>query len=164
MKPTRRRDAGFTLYELIVAVFLLGVAVHPLVTIMAADTQTATDRQDRLNAARALANEAALLAASDPAVIPLVRTYRVASSGQTSAGGAYLVTTTRTVRCGVGGSIPDSPTAQLPLGCAVGGAVADYSVTVTFPRSAGAHEIGTVSTLVSVPASAAHPSTAGGTP
>jgi len=160
----RRRDAGFTLYELIVAVFLLGIAVHPLVSIMAADTQTATDRQDRLNAARALANEAALLAASDPEIIPPVRSYRVAASGQTSASGAYLVSTTKSVRCGVGGTIPDSPAAPLPLGCGVGGAVADYAISVSFPRSAGGQETGTVTTLVSVPASAAHPAISGGTP
>ena len=164
MNTQRRRDAGFTLYELVVAVFLLGVAVHPLLTIIAADTQTATDRQGRLNAARALANEAALLAATDPALIPATRTYRVGASGQTSSTGAYLVTTTKTVRCGVGGVMPDAPTAPPPLGCAVGGAVADYSVTVTFPRSAGGEETGAVSTVVSVPASAVHPAITGGTP
>lgn len=164
MNTMRRRDAGFTLYELMVAVFLLGVAVHPLLTIVAADTQAATDRQGRLNAARALANEAALLAATDPADIPVTRTYRVSDSGQTSSTGAYLVTTAKTVRCGVGGVVPDAPTAPPPLGCAVGGAVADYRVTVTFPRSAGGEETGAVSTVVSVPASAVQPATSGGTP
>jgi prepilin-type N-terminal cleavage/methylation domain-containing protein len=164
MTSPRRRPAGFTLYELIVAIVLLGLAVHPLLSALAADTQTATDRQGRLNAARALANEAALLAASDPDQIPAVRTYRVGPSGQTSANGDYVVLTIKTVRCGVGGSIPDAPTAPLPLGCAVGGAVADYEITVTFPRSAGGQEVGTATTRVSVPASAVHPATTGGTP
>lgn len=164
MSARRRRDAGFTLYELVVAVLLLGVALHPLLRVLAADTQTATDRQGRLNAARALANEAALLAATDPALVPAARSYRVAASGQTSATGAYLVSTTKSVRCGVGGAVPDSPTAPPPLGCAVGGAVADYRITVTFPRSAGAQESGTVSTVVSIPATAVHPATSGGTP
>lgn len=162
MSLHRRRAAGFTLYELIVAVVLLGIAVHPLLSIIATDSQTATDRQDRLNAARALANEAALLAASDPALIPPVRSYRVSASGQTSPVGAYVVTTTKTVRCGVGGSVSDSPTAQLPLACP--GGVADYNVAVSFPRSAGGQETGTITTQVSVPASAVHPATAGGTP
>ncbi len=164
MNTRSRRDAGFTLYELVVAIFLLGVAVHPLITIIAADTQTATDRQDRLNAARALANEAALIAATDPALVPVTRTYRVGASGQTSSTGAYIVTTTKTVRCGIGGAVPDSPTAPPPLGCAVGGAVADYRVAVTFPRSAGGEDTGTISTIVSVPASAVHPAISGGTP
>ena len=164
MNRPRRRDAGFTLYQLVVAVFLLGVAVHPLITIVAADTQTASDRQGRLNAARALANEAALLAATDPVLIPATRTYRVGASGQTSATGAYLVTTTKTVRCGVGGVVPDSPTVPPPLGCSVGGAVADYRIAVTFPRMAGGAETGTITTVVSIPASAVHPAISGGTP
>jgi prepilin-type N-terminal cleavage/methylation domain-containing protein len=163
MSQRHSRNAGFTLYELIVAIVLLGIAVHPLLTILAADTQTATDRQGRLNAGRVLANEAALLAASDPAVIADLRSYRVDSSGGASPTGEYLVVSSKAVRCGVGGSVPDSP-AQLPLGCAVGGAVADYTITVTFPRSAGGQETGSVSTRVSVPASAVHPASTGGTP
>ena len=40
-----RRDAGFTLYELVAAILLVGLAVHPLITTLSSATRIATDRR-----------------------------------------------------------------------------------------------------------------------
>ncbi len=156
-----RADAGFTLFELLVAILLLAVAVHPLLSGMAAETQAATDRQERLNAARLLSNELASLATADPAGVPPVRSYRADASGAVAAGGSYTVTTTRTVRCGVG---PAPGDAAAPLGCATGGAVADYAVRVTFPRAAGQAGAGVLDGSLSVAATSPYVESAAGAP
>lgn len=156
-----RPDAGFTLFELLVAILLLALAVHPLLAGMAAETQAATDRQERLDAARLLSNELASLAAADPAGVPPVRSYRADASGRVDPAGAYAVTTTRTVRCGVGPAPGDG---AAPLGCATGGAVADYAVRVTYPRAAAEAGSGVLDGSLAVAASSAYAGSAAGAP
>lgn len=162
--PPRRPDAGFTLYELVAAILLVGLAVHPLVTTLSSNTRIATDRQHRLDAERLLRNEAALLAAADPAAVPPSRTYRADRSGRASAAGAFRVSARRAVRCGVGGAPRDNASAPPVAGCTVGGVVADYTVSVTYPRAAGAGDTGTITHTFSVPASGPHGQGAGGLP
>ncbi|HEX8695578.1 MAG TPA: hypothetical protein VF746_24405 [Longimicrobium sp.] len=160
----RRPDAGFTLYELVAAILLVGLAVHPLITTLSADTRIATDRRQRLDAERLLRNEAALLAAADPAAVPPTRTYRADRSGRAAAAGVFEVTARRTVRCGVGNAPRDNASAPPVAGCAAGGVVADYTVSVTYPREAGAGETGTLTHTFSVAASAPHGAGIGAVP
>ena len=141
------RTAGFTLYGVIIAILLFGIALHPLVSTLASNTRIATDREERLQAERVLRNELAVLAVADPAAVDSIRTYRADRAdraGRVSAGGRYEVVTRRSVRCSVGGAPWDNTDQPAPSGCPTGGVVHDYSVTVTFPRSAGSDEAGSI--------------------
>jgi hypothetical protein len=157
-----RRAAGFSLYEVVVGVFLLGVAVHPLVRTLAEDTRMATDRRDRLDAARLLRNEAALLAAADPSLLPAPRRYRADRSGRAAPDGVFEVTARSALRCVEDG--PDGDPAAAPPGGCAGGAVVDHTVTVRLPRSAGAAAADTMVQAFSVPVRSPHDGVAGGTP
>jgi hypothetical protein len=147
-----RRTAGIALYELIVAIILFGVALHPLVRTLAANTRISTDRRDRLDAERVLRNETALLTAADPGLVPTVRSYQADRSGRASASGPFVVTTHRSVRCGIGAAPLDNAAAPPIAGCARGGVVVDYQVTVRFPRAAGSDDTGTASHTFTVAA------------
>lgn len=128
-----RGARGFTLYEMVVAILLLGIALHPVVGTLSSTTRISTDRQARLDAERIVANEVALLAAADPETVPPVREYRADRSGRMRSDGTFRVQVRRSVRCAA------ESTAPLPAGgCPGGAALADYEVTVTFPSSAGA--------------------------
>jgi type II secretory pathway pseudopilin PulG len=161
---SRRPEAGFTLYEIVVAILLLGLAVHPLLSTLSSNTRISTDRQQRLDAQRVLMNEVALLAAADPATVPAERGYRADRTGRAAAGAPFRVRTRRTVRCGVGRGMADNAAAPPVLGCADGGAVADYSVSVTFPRAAASTDSGTITHRFSVAGSAVTGGTIGGLP
>ena len=136
----RSARAGMTLYEMVVAILLLGVALHPLLSTLSSNTRISTDRQARLDAERVLRNEVALLAAADPATLPAERDYRADRTGRAVPEGSFRVTVRRSVRCGLGSAPPDNASAPPPAGCAAGGAVADYTVSVAFPRSAGGED------------------------
>jgi hypothetical protein len=156
-----RRAAGFSLYEVVVGVFLLGVAVHPLVRTLAEDTRMATDRRDRLDAARILRNEAALLAAAYPSLLPAPRRYRADRSGRAAPDGVFEVTARSALRCVEGGP---GDLAKTPAGGCAGGAVVDHTVTVRLPRAAGAAAADTMVQAFSVPVRGPLGGTAGGTP
>lgn len=160
----RRPDAGFTLYELIVAILLVGIAVHPLVSTLSSNTRIAADRQQRLDAERLLRNEVALLAAADPGAVPASRAYHADRAGRAAAAGEFQVTSRRRVRCGVGGAPRDNASAAPVAGCTAGGVVADYTVAVSFPRAAGAGDTGTITSTFSVDLSGPHGGTIGQTP
>lgn len=155
--PARRRTAGFTMYEVVVGVLLLGVAVHPLVRTLAVDTRMATDRRDRLDAARLLRNEAALRAATDPGSVPAPRRYRAGRDGREAADGAFEVDVSSTLRCLDGRGPGPSGT------CPPGGAVVDHRVRVRLPRAAGDPRADTLVHAVSVPLRVPR-GAAGGTP
>jgi type II secretory pathway pseudopilin PulG len=148
-----RRTAGFALYGVVIAMLLLGFALHPIVGTLATNTRIATDRQERLAAERVLRNEIAVLTAADPDAVAAFRTYRVDRTGRTAAGGRYSIVTRRTVRCSVGGAPRDNASDPPPSGCSAGGVVHDYSIAVTFPRSAGASETGSITRSFAVGAS-----------
>jgi type II secretory pathway pseudopilin PulG len=145
-----RRTAGFTLYGVVIAILLLGFALHPIVGTLASNTRIATDRQERLSAERALHNELAVLAAADPDSVAAVRAYRVDRTGQTATDGRISVGTRRTVRCSVGSAPRDNALEPPPSGCPAGGVVHDYVVTVTFPRSAGPADTGSITRYLSI--------------
>lgn len=159
-----RPDAGFTLYEIVVAILLLGLAVHPLLSTLASTTRISTDRQQRLDAERVLRNEVALLAAADPAEVPAERAYRADRSGRAAPGGPFRVRTRRTVRCGVGSPLPDNASAPPVAGCTAGGVVADYVATVTFPRAAASVDSSTVTRVFSVAGTTPRGAAIGGLP
>jgi type II secretory pathway pseudopilin PulG len=152
--PTqKRRTAGFTLYGVVIAMLLLGFALHPIVGTLATNTRIATDRQERLAAERVLRNEIAVLTAADPDAVAALRAYRVERTGRTAADGRFSVVTRRTVRCSVGGAPRDNASDPPPSGCSAGGVVHDYSITVTFPRSAGPTDTGSITRSFAVGAS-----------
>jgi type II secretory pathway pseudopilin PulG len=140
--PARRRAAGFTVYELVVAILLIGIAIHPLVTTLSANTRIAADRRDRLAAERLMRNESALLDAADPELILLPRAYSADADGRSDPAGPFLVTTEMAFRCAIGPAPSDNAADPPPARCGEGGVVADYTVTVQFPRTAGSDEAG----------------------
>lgn len=146
----RRRDAGFTLYEIIVAVLLFGVVLHPVVTTLSANTRISTDRRDRLDAERILRNESALLTVANPTLAWSSRSYRADRSGRAREDGPFQVETRRSVRCSVGDAPLDNHAAPPIAGCARGGVLVDYASTVRFPRSAGSRDSGIVTHTFSV--------------
>lgn len=157
------RRSGFTLYEVVVALVLLGIAVPPLLNGLAANTRFATDRGERAAAERVLRNEAELVAAA-PAAIPPSRSYRSDRSGRPAVSGRFLVQTRRTTRCGIGSPPQDNLLERPPGGCSVGGVIADFAVSVTFPRMAGSADADTITTHISVALSGLTEDPTGGTP
>jgi prepilin-type N-terminal cleavage/methylation domain-containing protein len=129
------RARGFTLYEMVVAILLLGIALHPVVGTLASTTRISTDRQARLDAERIASNEVALLAAAHPQDVPAEREYRADRTGRTRSDGVFRVRVRHSVRCAAEGAAT-----LAPGGCAAGGRLSDYEVTVTFPAAAGAGE------------------------
>ncbi len=128
-----KRARGFTLYEMVVAILLLGIALHPVMGTLSSTTRISTDRQSRLDAERIVSNEVALLAAADPEAVPPEREYRADRSGRARSDGPYGVQVRRSVRCAA-----ETPGNLPPEGCPGGAVLSDYEVTVTFPSSAGA--------------------------
>jgi prepilin-type N-terminal cleavage/methylation domain-containing protein len=159
----RVNRSGFTLYEVVVALVLLSIAVPPILNGLTANTRVATDRGERTAAERVLRNEASLLAAA-PAAVPSSRSYRADRSGRVDPAGRFLVETTRTTRCGVGQPLTDNLLERPLGGCSIGGVIADFAVSVTFPRVAGSADAGTITTHISVGLSALTADLTGGTP
>lgn len=157
------RRSGFTLYEVVVALVLLSIAVPPILNGLAANTRIATDRGERTAAERVLRNEVSLLAAA-PAAVQSSRSYRADRSGRPDPGGRFLVETRRSTRCGIGPPLNDNLLERPPGGCSVGGVIADFAVSVTFPRVAGSADEGTITSHVSVGLSALTIDPTGGTP
>lgn len=156
-RPTRARgDAGFTTYELIAAILLIGIAVLPLVDTLSANSQITADRRERLQAERLMQNETALLESSDPERILLPRSYTANGDGHADPAGAFQVTTEVSFRCGLGGAPSDNADEPLPAGCGEGGVVGDYTVTVEYPRAAGGNTAGRLVHTFSVAARRPH--------
>lgn len=151
-----RSRAGFAYYEIVVAILLLAIAVHPLVSTLSANTHMSTDRRERLAAGRIMRNETALLSSADPALVEPLRTYTVDAGGRPDPQGHFTVTSTKTVRCGLGGATSDNLAEAPPLGCASGGAVAEYRLSVTYPRPAGSDDAGTLTQVLAVAATTAN--------
>jgi prepilin-type N-terminal cleavage/methylation domain-containing protein len=128
-----KRSLGFTLYEMVVAILLLGIALHPVMGTLSSTTRISTDRQARLDAERIVSNEVALLAAADPEAVPSEREYRADRTGRARSDGTFRVQVRRSVRCAA-----ETPGHLAPDACPSGAVLSDYEVTVTFPSSAGA--------------------------
>jgi prepilin-type N-terminal cleavage/methylation domain-containing protein len=123
---------GFTLYEMVVAILLLGIALHPVMGTLSSTTRISTDRQARLDAERIVSNEVALLGAADPVAVPSEREYRADRTGRARSDGTFRVQVRQSVRCAA-----ETP-GLAPDACPGGAVLSDYEVTVTFPSSAGA--------------------------
>jgi len=147
MSHASSRD-GFTLFEVILALLLLGVSLLMLVEQSAENTRRDTDRAARLVAHRTLRNEVQRLRASDPLAAPaeggaFPATYftdRTGSRIAAAAPGAHTVTVERETVCLGGGYQRDNASAPDPsAGCPPGRApAARFTVRVTFPsRSTG---------------------------
>jgi prepilin-type N-terminal cleavage/methylation domain-containing protein len=121
-----KRAHGFTLYEMVVAILLLGIALHPVMSTLSSTTRISTDRQARLDAERLVSNEVALLAAADPAAVPAERDYRADRSGRARSDGFFRVQVRQSVRCAA------EATGHLPPdGCPTAGADGDRTISRT---------------------------------
>lgn len=163
-RSTPLNEAGFTLYEIVVALIVLAVALHPIVTTLSANNRISTDRRDRLDAERVLRNETALLMASDQGLVWESRAYHADRSGRVNDAGIFEVETRRSVRCDVGQAPFDNDAAPPIAGCTRGGVVVDYRVSVRFPRSAGGAEEGVATHTFSVSGRTPHGAEIGALP
>lgn len=147
---TSLRRGGFTIYGVVVAVVLFGVALHPIVSTLANNTRIATDRRDRMDAERVLQNEIAILAAADPQEVPASRSYRADRSGREDSAGRFEVSSRHSIRCSVGEAPTDNVLDPPPSGCPGRGVVHDYTITVSFSRAARPGETAQITRIMAV--------------
>lgn len=137
-----RGQKGFTFFEVILALALLGISLLTLVQHSADNTRADADRAARLVAHRTLRNEVQRLRASDPTAEPALGSFPVSfftdRAGNlivAAAPGSQAVTVSRRIRCLGGGEVRDNATApSTQAGCGAGsGPVAEFTVRVVFP-------------------------------
>ncbi len=145
MKSVRRPrlgQEGFTFFEVILALALLGISLLTLVQHSADNTRADADRAARLVAHRTLRNEVQRLRASDPMADPASGTFpvsfftdRAGNRIAAAAPGSHAVTVSRRIRCMGGAAVRDNATApNTQAGCGAGsGPVAEFTVRVVFP-------------------------------
>jgi len=140
-RPSRGQE-GFTYFELVLALALLGVSLLTLVQHSADNTRADADRNARLVAHRTLRNEVQRLRASDPMANPASGTFpvgfltdRAGTQIAAAAPGSQAVTVSRRIRCLGGDEVRDNATApSTQAGCGPGsGPVAEFTVRVVFP-------------------------------
>lgn len=135
-------EEGFTFFEVVLALALLGISLLVLLQHSADDTRADADRAARLVAHRTLRNEVQRLRAADPLASPASASFPVSfltdRSGNliaSAAPGAQAVTVSRSIRCLGGAEVRDNATApSTQAGCGAGsGPVAEFTVRVVFP-------------------------------
>ena len=141
MKGARGRE-GFTLFEVILALALLGISLLLLVEQSADNTRADADRAARLVAHRTLRNEVHRLRAADPFADPASGAFPAAyltdRAGNRIAAtrpGAQTVTVERRVICEGGAAERDNATAPPERhGCGVARMpLAEFTIRVVFP-------------------------------
>jgi type II secretory pathway pseudopilin PulG len=142
VRRPRRGQEGFTFFEVILALALLGISLLTLVQHSADNTRADADRAARLVAHRTVRNEVQRLRASDPMADPASGTFpvsfftdRAGNQIAAAAPGSQAVTVSRRIRCMGGGAMRDNATApNTQAGCGTGsGPVAEFTVRVVFP-------------------------------
>lgn len=142
VRMTRRGQEGFTFFEVVLALALLGISLLTLVQYSADNTRADADRSARLVAHRTLRNEVQRLRASDPMANPASGTFpvsfftdRAGNRIAAAAPGSQAVTVSREIRCLGGAEVRDNATApNTQAGCGAGsGPVAQFTVRVVFP-------------------------------
>jgi prepilin-type N-terminal cleavage/methylation domain-containing protein len=135
-------EEGFTLFEVILALALLGISLLTLVQHSADNTRADADRAARLVAHRTLRNEVQRLRASDPLADPASGAFpvsfftdRAGNQVAAAAPGSQAVTVSRRIRCLGGAEVRDNATAPgTQAGCgSSSGPVAEFTVRVVFP-------------------------------
>ena len=137
MRAARGRE-GFTLFELILALALLGISLLMLVQQSAENTRGDVDRAARLVAHRTLRNEVERLRASDPMAGTFPASFVTDRAGNVTATvqpGSQAVTVSRRIVC-VGGALDRDNATSPPVshGCGPGSApLAEFTVRIVFP-------------------------------
>lgn len=134
----RRSTSGFTLFELTLALALLGVALLMLLQQSADSTRADSDRAARLVAHRTLRNEVQRLRASDPLADAFPLTFQTDRAGNRVAAagpGTQAVSIERRIRCLGGDEVRDNATAPgEQAGCASGASpLAEFTVRIVYP-------------------------------
>lgn len=132
-----RRD-GFTLFEMVLALALLGISLLVLVQHSADNTRADADRAARLVAHRTVRNEVQRLRASDPMAGAFPSAYTTDRTGNRVVApqpGSQSVTISRRVLCEGGSADRDNATSPAArFGCGVGRMpLAEFTVRVVFP-------------------------------
>jgi prepilin-type N-terminal cleavage/methylation domain-containing protein len=133
-----RTTSGFTLFEVILALALLGIALLMLVQQSADSTRADSDRAARLVAHRTLRNEVQRLRAADPMADAFPFTFHTDRAGNrvaTPGPGTHAVLVERRVRCLGGDEISDNATApSAQAGCAPGTSpLTEFTLRVVYP-------------------------------
>lgn len=132
-----KRD-GFSVFELVLALALLGVALLVLVEYSAESSRGDVDRAARLVAHRTLRNEVERLRASDPMAGSFPASFFTDRAGTVIAApetGSHSVTVSRRVIC-EGGALDRDNTTSPPAahGCGPERApLAEFTILVVFP-------------------------------
>lgn len=159
VRGSRRGQEGFTFFEVILALALLGISLLTLVQHSADNTRADADRAARLVAHRTLRNEVQRLRASDPMANPASGTFpasfftdRAGNRIAAAALGSQAVTVSRRIRCLGGGEVRDNATApNTQAGCGAGsGPVAEFTVRVVFPSRYTDDGTGTVEQTITL--------------
>jgi type II secretory pathway pseudopilin PulG len=138
IRRDRSGQEGFTFFEVILALALLGISLLTLVQYSADNTRADTDRAARLVAHRTLRNEVQRLRAADPLSGTFPASFLTDRAGNQVAAaepGSQAVTVSRRIRCLGGAEVRDNATApNTQAGCGAGsGPVAEFTVRVVFP-------------------------------
>lgn len=158
MSAPRGRE-GFTFFEVVLALALLGISLLMLVEQSAEGTRGDADRRARLVAHRTLRNEVHRLRASDPMASPAVGTfpftYLTDPAGNRIAAprpGAQTVTIARELRCLGGSAERDNATAaSTSYGCSPGAMpLAEFTIRVVFPTRQTEDGTATVEQVITV--------------
>ena len=144
-----RSTSGFTLFEVTLALALLGIALLMLVEQSAGGTRADSDRAARLVAHRTLRNEVQRLRAADPMADAFPFTFHTDRAGNRVAApgpGTQEVSVERRIRCLGGAELRDNaaaPSAQ--AGCAPDASpLAEFTLRVVYPSRYTADSTGTL--------------------
>lgn len=150
---------GFTFFEVVLALALLGVSLLMLVQQSADGTRGDAERAARLVAHRTVRNEVHRLRASDPMANPTAGafpfTYLTDRAGNRIAAarpGAQTVTISRELRCLGGSAERDNATApSTSYGCSLGSMpLAEFTIRVVFPTRQSEDGTATVEQVITV--------------
>lgn len=131
-----RGEAGFTLLELVIALFVLGFVGNAFVKTVADEIRQSTERRERRLAEEIARNEAERLEITSPWTAPATSTYAVDRTGSPDPDGPYEITITRSVTCDGGPMLVDNAAAPPPsMGCTTQRPLARFTVTVRFPST-----------------------------
>lgn len=137
-RKLHRPTCGFTLFEVTLALALLGIALLMLVQQSADGTRADSDRAARLAAHRTLRNEVQRLRASDPMADAFPFTFHTDRAGNrvaTPGPGTQAVSVERRIRCLGGDEVRDNATAPSELaGCGPGTSpLAEFTLRIVYP-------------------------------
>jgi prepilin-type N-terminal cleavage/methylation domain-containing protein len=160
-RNTIKKKKGFTLFEVVLAVVIIGGSGVVMTRGIADNSRMTQDREQRMIAERLIRNEVEQLRANDPLTSPesIDRYYDIYGNvteppigcdHQACPEPAYTIRIRRTFQC-IGGTIViDKSQSEFPGSCTTQNPVADFRISATLDRRSGASQETTIERVITV--------------